>query len=112
MSDIEKLRAQKLRQLQQAQEQRQGEQYENQFRKQQVEEQISHIMRQIMTPEARDRMQNIKLARPDYARQVELLLIQLYQSGRLAKLDDSQLKALLSKISGSKRETKIKGFRR
>jgi DNA-binding TFAR19-related protein (PDSD5 family) len=49
----------------------------------------------------------IRLARPDFARQIEILLIQLYQQGRLKSLSDDQLKAMLAKISDTKRETKI-----
>ena len=65
-------------------------------------------LRQILTPEARDRLNNIKLVKPELAQQIELQLIQLAQSGRLKeKINDEQLKALLGQISSQKRESKI-----
>jgi len=81
---------------------------QQQVQAQQIERQINLIMRQIMSPEARERLANIRMARPEFARQVEILLIQLYQGGRLTQLDDNQFKALLAKISGSRREPRIK----
>ncbi|MBD3387631.1 MAG: DNA-binding protein [Candidatus Altiarchaeales archaeon] len=107
MSELDELRQKKLRELQMAQQQRGQQQAENQLREEEIERQISIIMRQIMSSEARERLSNIKLARPDFARQVEILLIQLYQSGRLRSLNDEQLKALLTKLSSTKRKTNI-----
>jgi programmed cell death protein 5 len=70
--------------------------------KQEFEMQKQQALRQILTPEARDRLNNIKLVKPELAQQIELQLIQLAQSGRLqAKIDDKQLKALLGQISSS-----------
>jgi programmed cell death protein 5 len=108
MSELDELRQKRLRELKMLQQEAGQQQVEEQMKAAEVERQIKVIMRQIMTPEARERLANIRLARPDFARQVEVLLIQLYQSGRLRKLDDQQLKALLSKISGGKRQTKIR----
>ena len=108
MSELDEIRQKRMRQLQMMQQQALDQSVEKELQAQEVEEQINIIMRQLMTPEARERLANIRIARPDFARQVEILLIQLYQGGRLKKLDDNQLRALLSKISGAKRETKIK----
>jgi len=107
MSELDELRQKRLRQLQAMQQQGQQQGMQQQLQAQQMEEQINIIMRQIMSPEARERLANIRMARPDFARQVEMLLIQLYQGGRLKQLTDEQFKALLTKISGTKRETKI-----
>jgi programmed cell death protein 5 len=105
MSELEDIRQKRMRELQLDQMRQQSA--EQQIQNQQMEQQIGLIMRQVMTSEARDRLANIRMARPDFARQIELLLIQLYQNGRLKQLDDKQLKALLVKISGTKRETTI-----
>ena len=108
MSELDEIRQKKIRELQMLQQRAQQQHVEDQFKAQEIDQQIKLIMRQIMTPKARERLANIRLARPEFARQVEVLLIQLYQSGRLKALDDDQFRALLSKISGGKRETKIK----
>ncbi len=107
MSELDELRQKRLRQLQAMQQQGQQQGVAQQLQAQQMEEQINQIMHQIMTPEARERLANIRMARPEFSRQVEILLIQLYQGGRLKQLTDEQFKALLAKISGTKREPKI-----
>ncbi|MFH0863445.1 MAG: DNA-binding protein [Candidatus Altiarchaeota archaeon] len=107
MSELDELRQKRLRQLQGMQQQGSQQAFQQQIQAQQMEEQINLIMHQIMSAEARERLANIRMARPEFARQVEMLLIQLYQGGRLKQLTDEQFKALLTKISGSKREPKI-----
>jgi len=74
----------------------------------QFEMQKQSILRQILTPEARDRLANIKLANPDQANTVEMQLIQLAQSGRLqGMITDPMLKEILLKITPQHREIKI-----
>jgi programmed cell death protein 5 len=107
MSELDELRQKRLRELQMLQQQGRQQSVEQQMQAQQVEEQIQMIIRHILAPEARERLANVRLARPEMARQIEILLIQLYQQGRLKSLSDDQLKALLAKISDTKRETKI-----
>jgi len=76
--------------------------------KEEVEAQKRSILSQIMTDEARQRLANIKMVRPEFAESIELQLIQLAQSGRLAeKITDEQLKQILKQITGRKREGKI-----
>jgi programmed cell death protein 5 len=107
MPELDELRQKRLQELQLLQQRAQQQQFEQQMKAEEIERQINLIMCRIMTAEARERLANIRLARPEFARQVEVLLIQLYQAGRLKALDDKQFKAMLSKISGSRRETKI-----
>jgi programmed cell death protein 5 len=84
---------------------------EDQVREQQAAEaeaQKEAILRQILTPEARSRLTNIRMVKPQVAEQIELQLIQLASSGRLrARVTDEQLKALLQQITGQERERKI-----
>ncbi|HHQ45369.1 MAG TPA: DNA-binding protein [Candidatus Altiarchaeales archaeon] len=109
MSELEELRKKRLAQLRAQQSQLLQQEYQQELQRQEVEQQIKHIINNIMTPEARERLANIRLARPDFARQVEILLIQMAQSGRLPKkIDDLLFKQILSKISEGKRETQIK----
>lgn len=69
--------------------------------------QLKAIMGRVLTPEARQRMANIRVAKPDFAMQIELYLAQLFQAGQLRKpLTDAELKAILDKLV-QKKETKI-----
>lgn len=78
------------------------------MQEEQLSSQISHIINQILEPDARERLANIRVARPDYARQVEVLLIQLYQAGQLPqKLSDENFRKILERIQSRKKETKI-----
>jgi programmed cell death protein 5 len=66
------------------------------------------LLRQILTPEARARLTNIRIVKPQFAEQIELQLIQLASSGRLrGQLTDEQLKGLLKQLQGKERERKI-----
>jgi len=67
------------------------------------------ILRQILTPEARQRLTNIRMVKPQMAEQIEIQLIQLAGSGRLrSRVTDEQLKSLLQQIQGRERERKVK----
>jgi programmed cell death protein 5 len=103
--DLDDIRKRKLAELQQSlQEQKVAEEQEIQ-----IEAAKRKILMGVLTPEARNRLANIKLARPEFGAQIENLLIQLAQSGQLAqKIDDKQLKEILLKIQKKKRDITIK----
>ncbi|MDG7006440.1 MAG: DNA-binding protein, partial [Nitrososphaerota archaeon] len=63
-----------------------------------------------ITLEARQRLANVKMVKPDVAHAIEEYIVQLVSSGRLKRtIDDDQLKELLSSIQGTaKREFKIR----
>ena len=66
------------------------------------------ILRKILTPEARARLSNIKMVKPEFAEQIEMQLIQLASSGRLrGQVTDEQLKELLVQLQGKERERKV-----
>lgn len=102
--ELEEIRKRKLASLRE-------QALEDQVREQQAAEaeaQKEAILRQILTPEARSRLTNIRMVKPQVAEQIELQLIQLASSGRLrARVTDEQLKALLQQITGQERERKI-----
>jgi programmed cell death protein 5 len=76
---------------------------------QQVERQKQAIIRRILTPEARQRLTNIRMVKPEFADELEMQLIQLAQSGRLrGQVTDEQLKKTLVQLEGQKREIKIR----
>ena len=72
------------------------------------EQERTEILRRILTPEARERLARIRLAKPDVASAVEQQLIALAASGRIQRaIDDATLRALLERIAPEKREIKI-----
>ncbi|HMK53380.1 MAG TPA: DNA-binding protein [Methanobacteriaceae archaeon] len=110
MSDIEEIRRRRMEQLQQQADQQPTQQdVEAQERmRQEMEAQKRQVMIQILTPEARGRLANLRLTRPEYVDQIELQLIQLAQMGRItSKITDEQLKELLRKMAGQKKEINI-----
>jgi programmed cell death protein 5 len=103
--ELEKLRRKKLLELQRevAEEQRKTQV------QQQLELQKQALLRNILTPEARQRLANLKMVKPEFTSQLELQLIQLAQQGKLPiPLADKQLKQILIQIQARKREPKIR----
>jgi len=77
-------------------------------------EQIEAVLRQILTPEARDRLANLRLVKPELVDVVEEQLIALAKSGRIpVPVTDDFLKKLLEQIyEQSHRETRIRIVRK
>ena len=66
-------------------------------------------LRMILEPEARQRLTNIRMIKPEFAEQVELQLIQLAQSGRVTTpITDLELKQLLIQITPKRKGFNIK----
>jgi programmed cell death protein 5 len=66
-------------------------------------------LREILTPEARQRLTNIKIVRAEFAEALELQLIQLAQTGRLKiPLSDEQLKDTLRRLQSQRRDITIR----
>ncbi|HUT27733.1 MAG TPA: DNA-binding protein [Methanomassiliicoccales archaeon] len=103
-AELSDLRRRKMAQLQQ-----QGEnQAAMEQQSQAMEAQRQAILRQLLTPEARDRLANVRMAYPDIARSVEEQLIRLAQAGQInSQIDEPTLKQILRKVSPQKREISI-----
>ncbi|HUK28782.1 MAG TPA: DNA-binding protein [Candidatus Acidoferrales bacterium] len=75
----------------------------------QYEAQKQAALKLIMTPEARQRLTNIRMVKPEFADQVEVQLIQLAQSGRVKlPITDDQLKEALARLQSSRKEIRIR----
>ena len=76
---------------------------------QQLEGQKQALLRRILTPEARRRLTNLNMVKPEFTQQLELQLIQLAQQGRInLPINDDQLKELLVKLQAGKRDYTIR----
>jgi programmed cell death protein 5 len=103
--ELEELRRRKLSALQK---QISEEQRSTQMG-QQLEQQKQALLRSILTPEARQRLTNLKMVRQEFTEQLELQLIQLAQQGKMPiPLGDEQLKKILVQLQSRKRETQIR----
>ena len=69
-----------------------------------------NVIRVALTSEARQRLANVRMVKPEVAQAIEDYIVQMVTSGRLKRtIDDDQLKELLSTIQGqAKREFKIR----
>ncbi len=103
--ELEGLRKRRMLELQQrmSEEQRRGQ------AQQQLEGQKQALLRRILTPEARRRLTNLNIVKPEFTQQLELQLIQLAQQGRInIPITDEQLKELLVKLQSNKRDYTIR----
>ena len=106
--DLEKLRKKRLQQLQE-QASAQDAMEDQEVQQKEFEDQKKQFLRSILTTKARERLGRIKVARPEMVESIESQLITLAQSGQLKnKINDEQLRMLLSKLIPKKRDIKIK----
>jgi len=107
MSDDEELEAIRQKKIQAIRDQ----ELQERIQEQQIEEREAkkeNVLRQILTPEARSRLTNIRMVRPQFAEQLEMQLIELASSGKLKEqVTDEQLRVLLAQIQGRERERKV-----
>ena len=67
------------------------------------------VLRMALTSEARQRLANVKMVKPELASSIEEYVIQLASSGRLKQvIDDEQVKQMLLALQEKKREIKIR----
>ena len=73
-----------------------------------IEQLKKMVLLKVLTKEARERLSRIKLIKPEMAAQLELYLVQLYQSGKIkSEINEEQLKLILESLT-SKKEFKIR----
>ncbi len=103
--EVEALRKKRMLELQRrlAQEQQRAQM------QQQIEMQKQALLRRILSPEARQRLTNLKMVKSEFAEQIELQLIQLAQAGRLKiPVTDEELKEILARLQSHRRDIKIR----
>lgn len=70
---------------------------------QKLEELKKRVMKVILSKEAVERLGRIKLVKPELAAQLELYLVQLYQSGKIkGAISEEQMKLILETLSARK----------
>ena len=104
-ADVEELRKRRLLELQR----QLTEEQKRTNAQQELEMQQQALLRRFFSPEARRRLTNLKIVKPEFAKQLELQLIQLAQAGRVSlPITDEQLKNLLVRLQSNRREFKIR----
>ncbi len=106
--ELENIRRRKLEEMQREAMQKQMTD-EQQQQQQEIERaRRQQILRQILDPSARDRLNNVRLVRPDLAENVENQLIQLASMGRINKvITEKDIIDILGKFTENQRETRI-----
>ncbi len=103
--EIEELRRRKLLELRR----RLAEEQQRAQVEQQIEIQKQALLRRILTADARSRLTNLKMVKPQFAEQLELQLIQLAQQGKInIPMTDEQLKEILVRLQSGRRKTRIR----
>jgi programmed cell death protein 5 len=85
-----------------------GETDDNELREAQIAAQKEIILKQILSSDARLRLNNVKLVKPELANLVENYLISMASQGKVqSQITDNQLKQILLSIQQPKRDFKI-----
>jgi len=103
--ELQAIRQRRMAELQAQQSQQSAQQ---QKMKSEMEERRSMILLSILTSEARERLARIQLVKPEKARKVEDMIINLAQARQLGgRVDENTLISLLNQLSKEQKETKI-----
>jgi programmed cell death protein 5 len=105
MGDAEDIKRKMLEQMQtqsEVEQQRKAEQ-------ESINSQKKALMRQLLEPDARARLERIKLAKPETGEFIENQIISLFQLGKIRqRISDEILKKLLEQLIPKKRDINIR----
>lgn len=105
--ELEEIRRKRLMDLRNQAAANQAVQEREEAQRKAAEKERQEIVKRYVTPEAYERLTNVKLVRPEIVENVENQIIMLAQSGRLNRqINDAEVKSLLARLS-EKRETRI-----
>ncbi|MCI4328916.1 MAG: DNA-binding protein [Thermoplasmata archaeon] len=109
LAELRRRRMQQLQEMQAAQNPNASAAYAQQQHEQDRREaERAEALRRILTPEARERLGRIRLAKPEVAQAVEQQVLSLAASGRLQRaIDDATLRAILERIMPERRDITI-----
>jgi programmed cell death protein 5 len=103
--ELEELRKKKFSALQR----QVADEQKNEQMQKQLENQKENLLRSILSPEARQRLTNLKMVKREFTEQLELQLIQLAQQGKIpVPLPDTQLRQILVQLQSRKHEPTIR----
>ncbi len=99
--EIRRIKERKKRELQEDSEM----QKRNQEMEKKIEQKKKEALRKILTKEARERLNTVKLTNKEVVDQLETYLVQLSQSGQLReKIDEEKLKKILRSIKDEQKK--------
>ena len=102
--ELEKLRKKRMAELQASREDQESKKQE----REEFEDMKNQLLIRILSRDAKERLNRLKLGYPDLASAVENQFIMLYRSGRLqGEVDDPTLKKILAQIQPKKKDIKI-----
>lgn len=105
--ELEELRQKKLEKLQERQQGADQEAVDAQ--REQADAQKKALLRQSLTDGARQRLNSVKMSKPEFAEQVERQVVALAQSGRLqGRIDEDQMKEILQELKPDSQEYNIR----
>ena len=105
--ELERLREQKKEQLKEQMDGEQAEAAEGQ--RQQAEAQKKALLRQHLTDGARQRLNTVKMSKPQVGERVEQQVVALARSGRIQdQIDEDQMKELLKELTPDSKSFDIK----
>lgn len=106
MTALDELKAKRMAELQLQQPQPNAQmQQELAFQQQMAE--LEAFVKPYLSREALERFGNLKVAHPETAVQLTVVLARLIQAGRVKAVSDSQLKDLLVQLTPKKRDIRI-----
>jgi programmed cell death protein 5 len=107
--ELERLREKKMEQLREQQSQQGADEEAMQAQRQQAEAQKKALLRQHLTDGARQRLNSVRMSKPEFAEQVEQQVIALARSGRIqGQIDEDKMKQLLSELKPDSKSFDIK----
>jgi len=97
--ELDELRQKKMEQLREQQEGG-ADQEAQQAAQDRAEAQKKAVLRQHLTDDARQRLNTLKMSKPQVGEQVEQQIVAIAQSGRIqGKIDDEKMKQLLKEMT-------------